>query len=106
MLLTKVLRSVCETRKTIEMTRENCKGFKVYEPSHFYAITYLTFQDALNNDPEIVKKMFKIIENSTLIHMSNKFSKDYIIETHIAHAYGILADMYCPKVFHSLAFYF
>lgn len=105
-LITKVLQDICNTTITSEMTRENCRGFNIYDASHFYAISWQIYIDALSKDPEKVKKMFSIIENSTLIHMSNCFSANNVIQVDTPITYGILAEMNCPKVYHSLSYFF
>lgn len=105
-LITNILQKICNTTKTSEMVRENCKGFHIYDASHFYAISYKIYTAALSKDPEKVKEMFALIENSTLAHMSNCFSAGNIVEVDTPVAYGILAELNCPKVYHKLQLLF
>lgn len=105
-LITKILQKICNTTETAKMTRDKCDGFHVYDSNNFYAISYAIFPDAFNTDPEKVKSIFKIIQNSTLVHLSNALSADYIVNVDSPVGYGILAEMYCPKVYHSLEYFF
>lgn len=88
------------------MKRERCEGFNVYDISEFYGIGYGIYPDAFDANPEKVKKLFKIIENSTLVHMSNKLSWNSMSEVDSPITYGILAELKCPKVYHSLQYLF
>lgn len=100
------MKNFCTKPEIEEMTRDNCKGFQVYDESYFYAVSNQQFYDAFNENPEKVKLIFKLIENSTLIHMSNTLSKSRSIKVGEAKAYGILAEMYCPRVYNSLGLIF
>lgn len=88
------------------MTREKCDGFKVYDFNEFFAISYHIFRDAFERNPDKISSIMKIIKNSTLVHMSNNFSKGMMIEKGKSTAYGILASIYCPKVYDACEKYF
>lgn len=88
------------------MTRENCEGFQVYDGSHFYAISNAAFRDAFNDDQDKVKLIFKLIENSTLVHMSNTLSRRHTVLVGSKKAYALLAEIYCPRVYEQLGYFF
>lgn len=105
-LLTYIMNMVCHKQQTEDMTRENCEGFKVYDSSYFYAVSNREYRDAFDINPEKVKRIFKLIENSTLVHMSNTLSKSQAIRVGSPEAYAVLAEMYCPRVYSTLDTFF
>lgn len=83
------------------MTRNNCKGFNVYDPKEFYALHYSIAQDAFATDSSITRGVLKKFENATLAHFSNALTATYQITVDSPAAYGLMAEVYCPKVYHS-----
>lgn len=96
----------CKKPGIADMTRENCKGFQVYGEREFYAISNMQVLEAFSENPEKVMNILKLIENSTLVHMSNTLSRDIPLRVGSAIAYPILAEMYCPRVYNSLGLIF
>lgn len=87
------------------MTRENCKGFQVYESSYFYSKH--GGGDVFKKNPKKAQEIYNKLENATLIHMFNSFTRgNKILVGKKTQTYAFLAELYCPRVYNSLAHYF
>ena len=79
------------------MTREQCAGFAVLQPSVFYEISYhywrLLFEESLSNDT------LKMVEGSYGVHVWNMMSSQEKITVGSKTAYGLLAQTHCPRVY-------
>lgn len=100
-LVTNILENVCNTTKLSKMDRTRCHGFNVYDEKVFYALHYSLVEYSFNEDEIMARDMFELFSNSTLAHMSNALSAGFNITVGSNAAYGLLADTYCPKVYHS-----
>lgn len=101
MLVTAILSDMCKTVILEEMNRTRCQGFNVYDDKEFYALHYSAVSYAFSVNNSEARDIFESFENATLAHMSNALSSDYKIEVDSNAAYGLLAEIYCPKVYHS-----
>lgn len=96
-VITRLLYKTCGVKNTTQMSRERCKGFKVYEPAAFYAIYWRKWQYFF--DPVFTKVALNMLKESKMIHVWNNFSKNTILKVGANVAYGKYAEMYCPKVY-------
>lgn len=86
------------------MLKKNCQGFKVYPPETFYLIpwwNWTMYFDSHYND-----KLSVMSENSYIIHVWNKHSKNTQVDVKADVPYSIFAKTYCPKVFAECDDYF
>jgi lactosylceramide 4-alpha-galactosyltransferase len=78
-------------------SRENCSGIAVLPPSVFFSVDYRSwklFFDESRSD-EVLKK----VEGSYGVHLWNKMSSQEKIIVGSKQAYGLLAQIYCPRVY-------
>lgn len=79
------------------MTREQCAGFAVLQPSVFYEISYPywkpLFEDSLSN------VTLKMVEESYGVHVWNRMSSQEKTTVGSKTAYGLLAQKHCPRVY-------
>jgi lactosylceramide 4-alpha-galactosyltransferase len=79
------------------MTREQCAGFAVLQPSVFYEISYpywrMLFEESLSNET------LKMVEGSYGVHVWNKMSSQKKITVGSKTAYGLLAQKNCQRVY-------
>lgn len=102
--ITRVLRTICHVNDLSEMTPEKCSGFQVYPPRKFYPIPWWNWE--LYFDTDKFNKTIDMIKDSIIIHLWNKLSKNRKLKVNTKAVYGVVADMYCPKVYRSCGEYF
>lgn len=102
--MTNSLKFICHQTETTYMTRENCKGFQVYDRDYFFSKFGLG--DAFDENPKKVKEIFRVFENASLMHMSNTLSRGYKVYVGKTQAYALFAELYCPRVYNKLALFF
>lgn len=100
----RVLHKICKTKSSQAMTRAQCKGFKVYPPSDLYAIHWSRWQ--MFFEESALKKTLELTKDSIAIHVWNKLSIERKVRVGSKVAYGVIAEKYCPKVYHSCGEYF
>ncbi|GAB0089415.1 lactosylceramide 4-alpha-galactosyltransferase-like [Sergentomyia squamirostris] len=104
-VITRVLGQVCQTNKSLLMTRERCRGFKLFPISAFYAIPWQDWRYFFNE--EKTKEVLDTLNNqSIIVHFWNKFSSQERVRVGDNSAYGQLADQYCPNVYRSSGEFF
>jgi lactosylceramide 4-alpha-galactosyltransferase len=79
------------------MTREQCAGFAVLQPSVFYEISYTDWRQLFVESLSSVT--LKMVEGSYGVHMWNKMSSQEKITVGSKTAYGLLAQEHCPRVY-------
>lgn len=84
------------------MNRHRCQGFEVYGISYFYSIPWQISQDAFNTSSTKINKIMEIVgrKNTYILHFSNKLTEEIKINVNKPVAYSIIAEKYCPKVYH------
>lgn len=86
------------------MTRERCGHFTVHPPEAFYAIN---FDDYLQFFEERwLQRALTTVNQSVVVHVWNKFSKDHRVRVGSRVAYGVLAEQFCPRVYKASGEYF
>lgn len=103
-VITRVLKQKCETNDTSMMTRERCHGFLVLKPSSVYAVDYTEWKDFF--DERRTSHVLKVTNDSIAVHVWNKKSASKSIRVGSNIAYGLLANIYCPRVYGSCGKYF
>ncbi|KAB0804503.1 hypothetical protein PPYR_01473 [Photinus pyralis] len=102
-IVTKVLKEMCNVKKIKEMYHKNCSGITVYPPDYFYPISYKNWKFYFDNGHE--KDLHYVLEKSHGIHLWNKFSKD--ARSHSDESiYRVIAKKYCPQVYSIASEYF
>lgn len=96
-ILSSIIHERCVTRNTANMTRQNCRGFKVLPPEQCYAI-HASDRDMFF-DPRFVNDVMKSTENSFAIHFWNYLTRTKPLLTNSVAAYIVLAQQFCPRVF-------
>lgn len=86
------------------MTREHCRGFKVYPPSGFYAIPWQNWHWFF--DLNLSERALDMTKDSIAIHVWNKHSFKERVKVGSRVAYGIVAEKHCPRVYLSAGKYF
>ncbi|XP_037044794.1 lactosylceramide 4-alpha-galactosyltransferase-like [Bradysia coprophila] len=97
LVLTETLERLCETRDRKLMTREQCKGFRVYPRSVFYAVSWERWK--LFFDVSMTNTTLQLTKNSTVIHVWNDMSKKIIVRIGSHTAYEVAAKINCPRVY-------
>lgn len=103
-VITRVLQKICKTEIPSEMTSDRCDGFRVYQPSEFYAVSWEAWHNYFNRDS--TKSTLAMTKDSLAVHVWNKLSKDETIEVGSNVAYGIIAEKNCPRVYRASGKYF
>ncbi|XP_059620048.1 lactosylceramide 4-alpha-galactosyltransferase-like [Phlebotomus argentipes] len=104
-VITRVLRKVCQTDRPLFMTRDRCRGFKVFPINAFYAIGWKDWRHFFSEKK--TKEVLELVNNkSIVVHFWNKHSSKERIRVGSTSAYGQLADEYCPRVYRSSGDFF
>lgn len=103
-VITRVLQNICQTKSPKMMTRDHCRGFKVYPPSGFYAIPWQNWRWFF--DINLTERALNMTKDSIIVHVWNKHSIKERIKVGSKTAYGLIAEKYCPLVYRSSGKYF
>ncbi|KAJ9587823.1 hypothetical protein L9F63_018747, partial [Diploptera punctata] len=103
-VITNVLGNICGTKEIIKMTPKACLGFNVYPPSVFYKISYPRYN--LFFDTKSLNETMKELRGSYAAHVWNKLSAPKDVTVGSQQPYGLLADEFCPSVYHNIGPYF
>uniref|UniRef100_A0A182PCN3 Alpha 1,4-glycosyltransferase domain-containing protein n=1 Tax=Anopheles epiroticus TaxID=199890 RepID=A0A182PCN3_9DIPT len=101
-VVTRVLQKYCHTRSTVHMTRERCRHFTVYPISAFYAIGYEDYKQFF--EEQYLEQALVTLNQSIVVHVWNKFSRNHPVRVGSRVAYGVLAERHCPKVYRNIYF--
>lgn len=97
MVITRVLKKICQGRYAADMVAPNsCKNFHVLPEEMCYAIQgpdYMKFFEE-----KYLNETMKRLQNSIIAHVWNKFSAKTPLSIEANVAYIHLAKKYCPKV--------
>uniref|UniRef100_A0A1B0EZZ0 Alpha 1,4-glycosyltransferase domain-containing protein n=2 Tax=Lutzomyia longipalpis TaxID=7200 RepID=A0A1B0EZZ0_LUTLO len=104
-VITRVLRRICQTDRPLFMTRERCRGFKVFPISAFYAVGWKDWRHFFSEAK--TKEVLEMVNNkSIVVHFWNKHSSKERVRVGDNSAYGQLADEYCPRVYRASGEFF
>lgn len=103
-VITRVLHEICKTTNPAEMTSDRCDGFRVYQPTEFYAVSWEAWYNYFNRDS--TKSTLDMTKDSLAIHVWNKLSENEMIEVGSNVAYGIIAEKNCPRVYRASGKFF
>lgn len=103
-VITRVLNEVCSTNNPLLMDRGRCHGFKVFPIKAFYAIPWRKWN--YFTQPAYLNEALKLINDSFIVHVWNRFSITETIVVGDKVAYGVLANEFCPKVYSNCGQYF
>lgn len=103
-IITRVFQNICDTKNISQMNPESCQGMKVYSPNHFYAIPWRTWYWFF--EPKYTKTVINVTENSPIIHVWNKLSKEKKMTIGSNTAYEVIAKKNCPNVYDTSEKYF
>lgn len=98
-MLTRVFQQICKTANRTQWTVEQCHGLKTQPKEVFYPISWTDFM--LYFDPEKLHEVLEITRNASVIHVWNDRSKSIWNPIGTKNAYHVLAQKYCPKIYHS-----
>nr|XP_040232957.2 lactosylceramide 4-alpha-galactosyltransferase-like [Anopheles coluzzii] len=98
-VITRVLVKHCHTQSITNMTQHCSEHFTVYPPSAFYAIAYWNYKQFF--EEPYLKSALEALNQSIVVHLWNKLSKDNPVWVGSRVPYGVLAERYCPKVYRS-----
>lgn len=87
-----------------QLVTEKCDIFTIYPPKYFYPVYYTQYKVLFK--PMSAKRMDYLFQDSYNIHFWNRVSKTTVIEVGSNQAYGLLADKYCPGIYHNCGKYF
>ncbi|XP_043654133.1 lactosylceramide 4-alpha-galactosyltransferase [Drosophila teissieri] len=98
-VITRVAKKQCKTENVKAMINnpKRCNGFRVYDPSAFYAIPWLQWKDFFQ--PNRLNVTMRRVSKSPVVHVWNKFSKAWKLKTKGSCAYTELAKTHCPRSF-------
>lgn len=104
-LLTRILSIICRTIYPSKMTREKCRGFKVFAPSEFYVVPWSSWDKFFK--PEFTNEVLQLTNNASFIHVWNGLSsRTAIKKSDPDTAYGVIAKEYCPRAYQASGEYF
>uniref|UniRef100_A0A9I3BD26 Alpha 1,4-glycosyltransferase domain-containing protein n=1 Tax=Anopheles coluzzii TaxID=1518534 RepID=A0A9I3BD26_ANOCL len=98
-VITRVLQKHCHTQSIANMTRHCSEHFTVYPPSAFYAIEYQRYKHFFQE--QYLEQALEALNQSIVVHLWNKLSKNNPVQVGSRVAYGVLAERHCPKVYGS-----
>ncbi|XP_066592520.1 lactosylceramide 4-alpha-galactosyltransferase-like [Prorops nasuta] len=98
-VITRTLKTLCNTTYVARMTERRCKGFIVHSPSVFYPIHYKKWKAYF--DEENRNLTMQKLQRSLAIHVWNKLSRMQLLDVDSNAPYATIARAYCPKVFGS-----
>uniref|UniRef100_B3P6E5 GG11427 n=2 Tax=Drosophila erecta TaxID=7220 RepID=B3P6E5_DROER len=98
-VITRVVKKQCKTENVRAMINnpKRCNGFRVYDPSAFYAIPWLQWKDFFQ--PNKLNVTLRRVSKSPVVHVWNKLSKGWKLNTKASCAYTKLAKTHCPRSF-------
>ncbi|KAL5279634.1 hypothetical protein ACFFRR_003930 [Megaselia abdita] len=97
LLITRVLRKVCNATDLKEIPVERCRGFKVYPRPMFWAVSYTIAGHFFDTDKfESLKDQTR---NSYSIHVFNHMTKDIKHKIGTKSLYGVTTQEHCPVTY-------
>lgn len=106
----RALKKICKKTKIVDMTPENCWGFKVMPSASFFPLPgyEAILQEAFDTKPTEVEIQLKRITNETIgVHFWSSISNQKIISKSARpNFYTIYAKKFCPKAFEASGPYF
>lgn len=103
-VLTRVLSRLCQTQRTLLMTKQRCEEFDVMSMKMAYAIAYPHWKHFF--EPYFSRSVLKAIRGSIIAHFWNKISCRARVQVGGGSAYDLLAKRNCPKVYKSFGDHF
>nr|CAD7454081.1 unnamed protein product [Timema tahoe] len=96
-LLTKVLLRRCGVNKVTEMTPDKCGGFLSLHKSSFSPVSGKEWTWYF--DEKMADKVMKLVNGSHGVHLwsSKSYKRVLPVGSHVA--YGLLAEIFCPRVY-------
>lgn len=104
MILSNIVKSMCNTTDIHQMNRSNCNGFEVLPTKDCYAIDYPQWQKFF--DPSYLNETRRATEDSFIVHFWNYLSGGRKLKTNSDAFYVEMAKNYCPRVFSASGEYF
>lgn len=102
-LLMRVLAKICKTANLPDMTRQQCRGFRVFPESTFYPLH--EFKSELYYKPFFQPNATAVVlnkmKNSIGFHFYNSFTRHEAIETGHGDAFDATAKKNCPTIYAS-----
>lgn len=99
-----VIKKMCNTSDTSEMTTERCQGIQVMESKLFLPIQNHKYY--WSNNKIISNQAMRMMEGAYTAHVYNHLIKDKIITRNSVCAYLRIAQKFCPIVYESFDTYF
>lgn len=100
LLITRVLKSICDTENVKEMSPDVCEGFHVLKKFICYPIW--TLRQNYPFEVQHFNYTMRAIRKSHMIHIWGNLNKENSLNINETTAYVFLAKNYCPKVFHTI----
>ncbi|KAL5279635.1 hypothetical protein ACFFRR_003931 [Megaselia abdita] len=94
MLITRVLRKVCNATDLREIPTERCRGFKVYSREMFWAVSYIKANSFFNESE--LNNLMQQTRNSYSIHVFNHMTKGLKQKIGAKTLYGVMSEEHCP----------
>lgn len=83
------------------MQVRNCSVFKVYDKSVLYPMYYTEHKQLFA--PQVGEEVVhKVKKTAYMIHLWNKYTKEYQVQFNSTQAYSLLARQCCPRVHNSV----
>ncbi|CAG9864879.1 unnamed protein product [Phyllotreta striolata] len=103
-VITRLLRNLCGTNKTDEMSVNDCGGFHVLETESFYPISWRTWW--MYFDEKFADNVTYSTQHAYAIHVWNKLSSERLIPIQSNAPYLDIARKHCPKTVQACDNYF
>ncbi|KAK4884084.1 hypothetical protein RN001_000355 [Aquatica leii] len=104
-VLTKILKRMCNVNELLLMSEKECQGFKIFPTPKFYPIAWQNWSTYFINQ-ESKDALNYVLENSYVVYVWNKFSKSYVASENPNSIYNTLAKKFCPYVYEAAGDYF
>ncbi|XP_050548333.1 lactosylceramide 4-alpha-galactosyltransferase-like [Daktulosphaira vitifoliae] len=96
-VITRTLQKMCNTNSIVEMNKDKCQGFTIFDSDAFCPVRWEDWYNYFN--ASMSDEIMNSIKNSIGIHVWNQHSKNTNIFIGSKQPYGLVAQSYCPEVF-------
>ncbi|KAK4874653.1 hypothetical protein RN001_014013 [Aquatica leii] len=104
-VLSKTLTDFCQDKNLSSTPFKDCNGFKIFPPEKFYPIRWEDWELYFKHQ-DSDKLLNSILEDSYIVHVWNKMSKNVDVTKEPNSIYNTLGKKFCPRVFEAASEFF
>lgn len=100
-----IMETLCKGAQSItDLTEHKCEDFQVFPPEKFYPLSFSRLNYLF--EEKYLEKALQITKKSFVVHTWEKVTRNFKHKVGTQALYGVLADLYCPKVYYLSGEYF